>query len=198
MSTDSNHSSKRSRLSSPHTRMQRPDARIVLRDRPQRVAVMRLERLEPHALADERYVKRQLPPSSNARRMRRATTILCTSSGAVVDARAARHPVHRRERRVLGHAEPAVHLQRAVDHVVQHARRVELDQRDLDARLVALVDAGAPPAASSAGTPGSRRPTRRSSSGSSACPRAARRTPCARARTSTSARTRAASGRASA
>ena len=36
--------------------------------------------------------------------------------------------------------EPAVHLERAVDHVVQHARRVELDQRDLDARLVALVD----------------------------------------------------------
>ncbi len=33
-----------------------------------------------------------------------------------------------------------MHLHRAVDHVVQHARRVELDQRDLDARLVALVD----------------------------------------------------------
>ena len=41
----------------------------------------RLERLEPHALALEDYVKRQPSPSANERRMRRATTALCTSSG---------------------------------------------------------------------------------------------------------------------
>ena len=54
---------------------------LVLRDLPQRVLVPRLERHEPHALALEDYVKRQVPPSAYARRMRRATTILCTSSG---------------------------------------------------------------------------------------------------------------------
>ena len=53
---------------------------LVLGDLPQRVLVARLERLEPHALALEDYVKRQVPPPSNARRIRRATTILCTSS----------------------------------------------------------------------------------------------------------------------
>ena len=33
-----------------------------------------------------------------------------------------------------------MHLDRAVDHLAEHPRREELDQRDLDARLVALVD----------------------------------------------------------
>ena len=44
------------------------------------------------------------------------------------------------ERRLVGEPAGAVHLDRAVDHLVQHARGVELDQRDLDARLVALVE----------------------------------------------------------
>ena len=57
-----------------------PPSRSVLRDLPQRLGVPRLERLEPDAPALQRYVKRQVPPSSNERRMRRATTILCTSS----------------------------------------------------------------------------------------------------------------------
>src|SRR3990172_9168060 len=35
---------------------------------------------------------------------------------------------------------PSVHLHRPVDHVVQHPRRVELHHRDLDPRLVSLVD----------------------------------------------------------
>ena len=43
--------------------MELPGAR-VLRNLPQRVGVPRFERLEPHVLALERYVKRQLPPSS--------------------------------------------------------------------------------------------------------------------------------------
>ena len=81
---------------------------------------------------------------------------------------------------------------------LQHARGVELDQRDLDARLVALVE-----------------PVRRLQRHQPArldlgrrlrdpvlhrllVGERARRTPCARARTSTSARRRAASGRASA
>ena len=54
---------------------------FVLRDLPQRVLVVRLQRHEAHALALEDYVKRQVPPSAYARRIRRATTILCTSSG---------------------------------------------------------------------------------------------------------------------
>jgi hypothetical protein len=57
-----------------------PRAR-VLRDLPELLLVPGLERLEPHALAFEDYVKRQPSPSSNARKMRRATTALCTSSG---------------------------------------------------------------------------------------------------------------------
>jgi hypothetical protein len=60
----------------PH---QPPDP-LVPRNLPQRILVASLERLEPHVLACEDYVKRQVPPSSNARRIRRATTILCTSS----------------------------------------------------------------------------------------------------------------------
>ncbi len=99
------------------------------------------DRLEPNAFAFEDYVKRQLPPSSYERRIRRATTSLCTSSGAVVDAARTRRAPHRRERRVLGHPEPAVNLDRAIDHLAEHARGVELDQRDLDARLVPVVDA---------------------------------------------------------
>src|SRR5262245_64482438 len=59
---------------------QRPNAR-VLRDCPERLLVPRLERLEPDAPPLERYVKRQPSPSANERRMRRATTALCTSSG---------------------------------------------------------------------------------------------------------------------
>jgi hypothetical protein len=59
--------------------LQRPNP-LVLRDRPQSVLVLSSQRLEPDALARERYVKRQAPPPSNSRRMRRATTILCTSS----------------------------------------------------------------------------------------------------------------------
>ena len=57
-----------------------PGARI-LRDRPQRLLVPGLERLEPDAPPLERHVKRQASPSANERRMRRATTALCTSSG---------------------------------------------------------------------------------------------------------------------
>ena len=59
--------------------LQLPDARVA-RDREQLVVVVLGERLEPDALAGQRYVKRQTPPSSKSRRMRRATTILCTSS----------------------------------------------------------------------------------------------------------------------
>src|SRR5579875_1152312 len=59
---------------------QPPDARI-LRHRPERLLVPRLERLESHARPRQRYVKRHPSPSAKARRMRRATTALCTSSG---------------------------------------------------------------------------------------------------------------------
>src|SRR5207244_5475872 len=48
--------------------------------------------------------------------------------------------VHRPERRQVGESERAVDLDRAVDHVVQHARGVELYERDLDPRLVARVE----------------------------------------------------------
>ena len=61
--------------------LHQPPGALVLRDRPERLLVPRLERLEPHAPALERYVKRQPSPSANERRMRRATTALCTSSG---------------------------------------------------------------------------------------------------------------------
>src|SRR4029077_17210639 len=57
-----------------------PGARI-LRHLPQLLLLPRLERLEPDALPLEGYVKRQPSPSENERRMRRATTALCTSSG---------------------------------------------------------------------------------------------------------------------
>src|SRR5207342_3795925 len=60
--------------------------------------------------------------------------------GPVVDPPAAGHPPHERERRVVGQSEAAVHLDRAVDHLAEYPRREELDERDLDARLVALVD----------------------------------------------------------
>ena len=53
----------------------------VLGDRPELLLVPRLERLEPDAPSLEDYVKRHPSPSSNVRRMRRATTALCTSSG---------------------------------------------------------------------------------------------------------------------
>src|SRR5436309_3408269 len=59
--------------------------------------------------------------------------------GAIVDARVARLAVHELERRVGRDAERAVHLDGAVDHVVQHARAPELDERDLDPRLAAFV-----------------------------------------------------------
>ena len=75
-----NHARNASRLSWPLTRIQR-QVRSILRDRPELVLVPRLERLEPDAPSLERYVKRQPSPSANARRMRRATTALCTSSG---------------------------------------------------------------------------------------------------------------------
>ena len=65
-------------LVSPHLH-QRPGARVLC-DAPQLLLVTRLERLQPDAGALEDYVKCQTPPSSNSRRMRRATTILCTSS----------------------------------------------------------------------------------------------------------------------
>ena len=48
--------------------------------------------------------------------------------------------VHALERRVLGDALRAEHLDRAVDHVVQHLRAEDLDHADLDPRLVAAVD----------------------------------------------------------
>ena len=75
-----------------------------------------------------------------------------------------------------------MHLDRAVDHVVQHARGEELDHRDLDARLVARRRSCARRRASSAGRRGCRPRSPRSSSGPSACRRAASRTPRARAR----------------
>src|SRR5262249_16296885 len=59
---------------------QRPDP-WVLRDRPERLLVPPLERLEPDATPLQRYVKCQPSPSANERRMRRATTPLCTSPG---------------------------------------------------------------------------------------------------------------------
>ena len=80
MSIDANHASNRSIDSSARTRMQRPDARV--REIANSWSSMaRLERLEPDAPSLERYVKRQPSPSANERRMRRATTALCTSSG---------------------------------------------------------------------------------------------------------------------
>ena len=91
-----------------------------------------------------------------------------------------------------------MHLDRAVDHVAEHPGCIELEQRDLDARLRAAVDLPLPRPSSAGDTPGSRPPSPRPSSAPSACPRAARRTPPARSRTGTSARTRAASARASA
>ena len=54
---------------------QRPDA-LILRDRPQRLLVPRLERFEAHAPSLERHVKRQPSPSEKDRRIRRATTAL--------------------------------------------------------------------------------------------------------------------------
>ena len=68
-----------------------------------------------------------------------------------------------------------------VDHLVQHARGVELDQRDLDARLARRRRSCVRRRGSSGGRPGSRRPSRRSSSARSASRRAGRRTPRARA-----------------
>src|SRR5207237_9257456 len=59
---------------------------------------------------------------------------------AVVDAGGAGVAVHALERRVAGDAAGAVHLDRAVDDVVQHLRAPELDDRDLDASLIAAVD----------------------------------------------------------
>jgi hypothetical protein len=53
---------------------------LVAADLPQRLLVPLLERLQPHVPSFEDYVKRQVPPSSNERRIRRATTILWTSS----------------------------------------------------------------------------------------------------------------------
>src|SRR5215211_7692970 len=41
---------------------------------------------------------------------------------------------HRRERNVVGHPESAVHLHRAVEHLLVHLRRHDLDHRDLLAR----------------------------------------------------------------
>src|SRR5438105_1835861 len=60
--------------------LQRPDARLA-RDREQLVVVAILEGLEPNAPSLERYVKRHPSPSAKDRRIRRATTALCTSSG---------------------------------------------------------------------------------------------------------------------
>src|SRR6476619_8113015 len=60
--------------------------------------------------------------------------------GPVVDATAPGEHHHARERRLVGQPAGAVHLHRAVDHVLEHLRREELDRRDLDARLVARVD----------------------------------------------------------
>ena len=59
---------------------------------------------------------------------------------AVVDAAGAGMHGHLREGGRVGQAERAVHLDGPVDDLVQDARRVELEQRDFDARLRALVD----------------------------------------------------------
>ena len=60
--------------------------------------------------------------------------------GPVVDVRAARLRVHVRERRTVGEAERAVYLHRPVDYAREHAGGVELDQRDLHARVLVCVD----------------------------------------------------------
>ena len=59
---------------------------------------------------------------------------------AVVDPSATRLRQHPRERRLVRQTARAVHLHRAVDDLVQHPSGVELERRDLDARLGALVD----------------------------------------------------------
>jgi len=61
--------------------LHQPPGALVLRDLPERLLVTPLQGLEPDAPALEGYVKRQPSPSENERRMRRATTDLCTSSG---------------------------------------------------------------------------------------------------------------------
>src|SRR5205807_1394153 len=59
---------------------------------------------------------------------------------AIVDPREASVPIHPLQRRVARYAHRAVDLDRAIDHVVQHLRAPELDDRNLDACLVALID----------------------------------------------------------
>ena len=56
--------------------------------------------------------------------------------GAVVDARGALVAIPVGQRGVVGHAQRAVHLDRAIDHALQHVGDEELDQRDLIARGV--------------------------------------------------------------
>src|SRR5215471_14413871 len=58
----------------------------------------------------------------------------------VVDAPGARRRQHVAERRLVRQPAGAVHLYRAVDHVLERLRSEELDRRDLDARLVTAVD----------------------------------------------------------
>ena len=48
--------------------------------------------------------------------------------GPVVDAREARVTIHPGQRRVLRHAHRAMHLDRAIDNVVQYLRAAEFDQ----------------------------------------------------------------------
>ena len=60
--------------------------------------------------------------------------------GAVVDPAAAGHHRHVGERRLVGQPLRSVHLDRPVDDVVQDLRREELDRRDLDPGLRAVVD----------------------------------------------------------
>src|SRR5207249_50871 len=88
-----------------------------------------------NALADPSAARALSAGTEPAAREYRAVDLV----GAVVDARVARLAVHELERRVGRDPERAVHLDGAVDHVVEHARAPELDERDLDARLAAPV-----------------------------------------------------------
>src|SRR5689334_19062112 len=59
--------------------------------------------------------------------------------GAIVDAGGAGLAVEPFERRVFGEAERPMHLDGTVNHALERVGAVELDQRDLRARLIPLV-----------------------------------------------------------
>jgi len=59
--------------------------------------------------------------------------------GAVVDARGALVAIPEGQRRLVGHAHRAMHLNGPVEHVLEHFGHVELDQRDAVAGGVGAV-----------------------------------------------------------